>query len=243
MNRPSPREIFRRTASRIYCFADSPDLCRRLLAAGGRIIQLRHKSASDAEFRDLALRMQALVRAREDALLIVNDRVDIALAIGADGVHVGQQDLDAREVVRHAPPGMVVGVSARTPEEARRAEAAGATYVGTGSIFPTATKDDAPVIGLEGLRRVVAAVRIPVVAIGGITQATAREVLAAGARFCAVISAVNRAPDPAEALRRLLAACEEPPGDQGDEGGRGDGQEGSVAGSERGEGGGPAAGA
>ena len=243
MNRPPPREIFRRATARIYCFADSPELCRRLLAAGAQVIQLRHKTASDAEFRDLALRMQELVRAREDALLIVNDRVDIALAIGADGVHVGQRDLDASEVVRRAPPGMVIGVSARTPEEARRAEAAGATYVGAGSVFPTATKADARVIGLEGLRRVVAAVRLPVVAIGGITQATVGEVLAAGARLCAVISAVNQAPDPAEALRRLLAACAELPGDQGDERGRGGGQEGGVADREGGQGGRPAAGA
>ncbi len=216
MSRPSPREIFRRTTARIYCFADSTAMCRRLLEAGARIIQLRHKSASDAEFAEIARGMQALVRTREDALLIVNDRVEIALTIGADGIHVGQQDRDAREVVRRAPPGMVIGVSARTVEEALRAEAAGASYLGVGSIFPTATKTDAQVIGLEGLRRVVAAVRLPVVAIGGITPETVPAVLAAGARFCAVISAVNQAPDPAEALRRLLAACEKTPQEQGE---------------------------
>ncbi|MEJ5357179.1 MAG: thiamine phosphate synthase [Desulfobacterales bacterium] len=212
MNRPTPREIFRRTRARIYCFADTPALCRLLLDAGARVIQLRHKTAPDDEFRDLAREMLKQVRACEGALLIVNDRVEIALSIGADGVHVGQEDLDAREVVRRAPPGMLVGVSARTPEEARRAEAAGAAYIGAGSVFPTGTKRDAKVIGLEGLRRVVEAVSLPVVAIGGITEASVREVFAAGARFCAVISAVNQAPDPAAALRRLLAACEKFPG-------------------------------
>lgn len=214
MKRPAPREIFRRTRARVYCFADTPALCRLLLDAGARIIQLRHKTASDDEFREIAREMLVRVRDFEDALLIVNDRVEIALEIGADGVHVGQKDLDAREVVRRAPPGMIVGVSARTPDEARRAEAAGAAYLGVGSVFPTGTKSDARVIGLEGLRRVVAAVSLPVVAIGGITEASLREVLATGARFCAVISAVNQAPDPAAALQRMLAACEDLPADE-----------------------------
>ncbi len=178
----SPKDIFRRSPQRIYCFADTPELCR--------------------------------VRTVEDALLIVNDRVEIAREVGADGIHVGQEDLDCREVVRRVPPAMIVGVSARTPDLARRAAAAGATYVGAGAVFATATKPEAEVIGLKGLSAVAASVEIPVVAIGGITLEAVRPVLAAGARYCAVISGINDAPDPALALARFLAAAAALPPDQ-----------------------------
>jgi len=114
-----------RHPGRIYCFADTPEMCRVLLEAGARVIQLRHKTAGDDEFRRLARAMLAEVRRFDDALLIVNDRVDIAIEVGADGIHVGQEDLDAREVLRRAPQAMILGVSARTPAEARAAAAAG----------------------------------------------------------------------------------------------------------------------
>jgi thiamine-phosphate diphosphorylase len=198
-------DIFLRTPSRIYCFADTVELCRILLNAGARIIQLRHKTADDADFRRLAVEMLSCVRSFEDAVLIVNDRVDIALEIGADGIHVGQEDLDFREVVRRARPSMIVGVSARYPDEARAAAAADATYVGAGAVFATPTKPEAVVIGLQGLQAVVAAVDIPVVAIGGITLEAVRPVLETGVRSCAVISGINDTPDPAAALRRFLA--------------------------------------
>jgi thiamine-phosphate pyrophosphorylase len=201
----SPKEIFQRGPTRIYCFADNVVLCRTLLAAGARVIQLRHKTADDAAFRRLAAEMLICVRSFEDAVLIVNDRVDIALEVAADGVHVGQEDLDFKEVIRRARPSMIVGVSARYPHEARAAAAAGATYVGAGAIFATPTKPEAIVIGLQGLQAVMAAVDIPVVAIGGITQTTVRPVLSTGARYCAVISGINDDPDPAAALRRFLA--------------------------------------
>lgn len=205
MNNRNPRNIFLRNPGRIYCFADSAALCRRLLDAGARAIQLRHKTAGDPAFRRIAAEMLALVRSVKDAVLIVNDRVDIALEIGADGIHVGQEDLDYRQVVSRAPASMIVGVSARTPELARAAASAGATYVGAGAVFATPTKPEAVVIGLPGLREVIAAVDIPVVAIGGIVAGNLRMVLEAGARYCAVIAAINDAPDPAAALRRLLA--------------------------------------
>ena len=204
MNRRNPKDIFRCNPGRIYCFADSVVLCRTLLEAGARVIQLRHKTADDAVFRQIAAEMLALVRSVEDAVLIVNDRVDIALEIGADGIHVGQEDRDYREAVKRAPASMIVGVSARTADLARAARRAGATYVGAGAVFATPTKPEAVVIGLPGLREVVAAVDIPVVAIGGIAAANLRAVLAAGVRYCAVISGINDAPDPAAALRRLL---------------------------------------
>jgi thiamine-phosphate pyrophosphorylase len=207
-------DTFLRAPSRIYCFADTVDLCRTLLDAGARVIQLRHKTADDAAFKRLAVEMLACVRSFEDALLIVNDRVDIALEVEADGIHVGQEDLDFREVIRQVPAEMIVGVSARYPDPAQSAAAAGATYVGAGAVFATPTKPEAVVIGLKGLRAVVAAVDIPVVAIGGITHGGIRPVLATGARYCAVISGINDAPDPAAALRRLLAESASFPTDQ-----------------------------
>ena len=209
------KDVFLQGPGRIYCFADSVALGRRLLEAGARVIQLRHKTADDAAFRELAAEMLACVRSFGDAVLIVNDRVDIAIEVEADGIHVGQEDLDFREVIRRVPGEMIVGVSARYPDPAQSAAAAGATYVGAGAVFATPTKPEAVVIGLKGLRAVVAAVAIPVVAIGGITHGGIRPVLAAGARYCAVISGINDAPDPAAALRRLMAESASFPTDQG----------------------------
>jgi thiamine-phosphate pyrophosphorylase len=208
------KDIFLRTPSRIYCFADTVERCQTLLNAGARVIQLRHKTADDAVFRRLAVDMLACVRSFEDAVLIVNDRVNGAIEVGADGIHVGQEDLDVREVVRRARPSMIVGVSARYPDEARAAAAAGATYVGAGAVFATPTKPEAVVIGLQGLQAVTAAVDIPVVAIGGITLEAVRPVLETGARSCAVISGINDTPDPAAALRRFLAESASLPIDQ-----------------------------
>jgi len=205
------KSIFLNHPGRIYCFADTPGMCRVLLGAGARVIQLRHKTAGDEEFRRLARAMLAEVRRFADALLIVNDRVDIAIEVEADGIHVGQEDLDAREVLRRAPQAMLLGVSARTPAEARTAAAAGADYIGAGSVFATPTKADAVVIGLPGLREVAAAVELPMVAIGGITRANLRSVLQAGVRYAAIISDINAAPDPAAAYRELAALSAEFP--------------------------------
>jgi thiamine-phosphate diphosphorylase len=202
---PTPKERFNKNPGRIYCFADSVALCEKLLAAGARVIQMRHKTAGDREFTRIATGMLERVRRYPDAVLIINDRVDIAVHIGADGVHIGQEDEDTRQVLRRVPQEMIVGVSARYPDLAVKAEKAGATYVGTGSVAATPTKSAAVVIGLAGLRAVIAAVKIPVVAIGGIAAANIRQVAGTGARYCAVISEINSAPDPAGAYRELEA--------------------------------------
>ncbi|MFZ0135066.1 MAG: thiamine phosphate synthase [Desulfobacterales bacterium] len=154
--------------------------------------------------------MQERVRRYPDAMLIVNDRVDVALEIGADGVHVGQDDEAYGKVIGRVPPGMIVGVSARFPAPAIAAEKAGATYVGVGAVFATSTKPEAVVIGERGLRAVVDAVTIPVVAIGGITVDTALQASACGARFLAVLSDINAQREPAEAYRRLEALLHRP---------------------------------
>jgi thiamine-phosphate diphosphorylase len=127
---------------------------------------------------------------------------------------VGQQDEDVRRVVERVPPETIVGVSARYPDLAQAAEAAGAAYVGCGTVAATATKADAVVIGLAGLRAVTSAVTVPVVAIGGISANNLRAVLAAGARYCAIISEINGSQDPAAAYRQLEALTVFPPDQQ-----------------------------
>jgi thiamine-phosphate pyrophosphorylase len=199
----SPKDIFLSCPSRIYCFADTVKMCRTLLEAGARIIQLRNKTADDTAFKQIAREMKSLKQQYEDTVLIINDRVDIAVEIDADGIHVGQKDEDFKEVVKRVPGGMIVGVSTRFPQLAAAAEETGATYVGTGAVFPTPTKPDAPDIGIEGLRAVIETVSIPVVAIGGITAQNVQAVCRAGARYAAIISDINGAPDPGEAFKTL----------------------------------------
>jgi thiamine-phosphate pyrophosphorylase len=206
----NPKEKFYRSATRIYCFADTVALCEKLLNAGARVIQLRNKSADDKTFRNIAAEMLTHVRRFDDAVLIVNDRVEIAIEIGADGIHVGQKDEDYRSVIRRVPEGMIAGVSARYPDLAEAAVRAGATYVGTGAVFSTPTKPDAKVIGLDGLLAVVERVTIPVVAVGGISEKNIRQVLSTGVRYCAMISEINRAVDVKATYCRLAAACSNP---------------------------------
>lgn len=174
------------------------------LGAGARAVQLREKTLPPRDILPLARRLRAETR-DAGALLFVNDRLDLALAVNADGIHLGPDDLPLRAARRIAPPGFLIGYSARTPATARSAIAAGADYIGCGPVFRTTTKKGAAApVGLDGLGAVAAAVPAPVVAIGGITPARAGGVFAAGAAGCAVVSAVMAAPDPARAVRELL---------------------------------------
>lgn len=183
---------------------DPAPVLEAVLGAGVRAVQFRAKAVPDG----LAYRLARAVRrltAHHGALLVINDRLDLALAVDADGVHVGQDDLPA-DVVRRLWPDGLLGVSVRTPAEARAAEAAGADYVGAGALRSTATKDDARVIGLQGLERVAAATRLPVVAIGGITVADLPVLRRAGMAGVAVASAIARAPDPGRAAAAFVRA-------------------------------------
>ena len=186
------------------------DVVREALAAGAPTVQLRLKSASARELLEAAQTLMPIVRSA-GALFIVNDRLDVALAAGADGVHLGPDDPPVKDVrrVADARSGVadtfIVGYSTDTTDEAARAEAEGADYLGVGAVYATANKSDAgDVIGLEGLRRVVKAVSIPVVAIGGITPERAPAVAKTGACGSATIGAVMSAAEPAEAVRELL---------------------------------------
>jgi thiamine-phosphate diphosphorylase len=170
------------------------------------VIQLREKRLPDRELVTLA---RAVVRATRgtETLFIVNDRPDLASEVGADGVHVGRGDADARAARAAVGPGAIVGVSANTPGEVEAAARAGADYVGVGPIYATATKPDARApIGTDGLRGVAGACGLLTVAIGGITRASAPEMIDAGADYVAVVSAICHADDPVRALDDFLTA-------------------------------------
>ncbi|MCJ7629173.1 MAG: thiamine phosphate synthase [Longimicrobiales bacterium] len=177
----------------------------QVLRAGVRAIQLRDKAASARALLNQALRLREQTR-EWGALLFVNDRFDVALAAEADGVHLGPDDLPVETVRKAAPRGFLIGASTDEPEMARRAEAAGADYIGCGAVFPTSTKTDAgEVIGVEGLARVAAAVDIPVVGIGGVTVGGARRIAEeSGAAGVAVISAIMAAKNPGAEASRLM---------------------------------------
>src|SRR5512142_28370 len=174
---------------RVYVItADVPQLGRThedvavsALAGGAGVIQFRDKEVGDEDFTAIAHRLQHLTR-KYNVRLIINDRVEIALAIGADGVHVGQHDLPFAEVKARARPGMIVGVSATNYGEAAQLVGSGADYLGVGPVFVTPSKTHAtPPIGVEELARICRDSTIPVVAIGGITEANLPSIIAAGA--------------------------------------------------------------
>jgi len=176
-----------------------------VLEGGCRMVQLREKRLPPAALHPLAQDLRR--RCREGGcLFIVNDRVDLALAVEADGVHVGQDDLPAGEARRLLRPGMLLGVSTHDVEQARRARDDGADYVAVGSMFPTRTKPAFQLVGPDLVRRVRPDIPVPLVAIGGITPDNVTQVIQAGADAVAVISAVCAAPDPASAVRRFLEA-------------------------------------
>lgn len=190
------------------------DLAEAILAGGARLVQLRIKRESTRRFVEIARAVKSLTD-RYAAMLIVNDRVDIAQLVRAAGVHLGQEDLRAEEARRWLGSDKVIGVSTHNPTQALEAIGCGAAdYLGFGPIFPTTNKiDPDPTQGIEGLRRVREHCQLPLVAIGGITEETLNQVLAAGADAVAVIGAIAQRANPREATRILLdqarSACAE----------------------------------
>lgn len=175
----------------------------QLAAGGATLLQLRNKRGSA---RELLAQARELRRALPDLTLIMNDRADLCLAAGFDGVHVGQDDLSPAGARTVVGPERLVGVSAHNPEQLREADEGAADYVAIGPVFATSTKERPdPVVGLEGVRAARAATRKPLVAIGGITRANCREVIAAGADAVAVIRDLAGGPRAAaeEFFRRL----------------------------------------
>ena len=174
------------------------------IAGGARIIQIRDKNASDRKFYEDALELRRITR-DAGALFLVNDRVDIAAAVGADGVNLGQTDLPVAVARGILGKGVLIGTSADSIQQAAEAVEDGADYIGFGPVFPTTTKLDAgPVSGLDTLRRVCESASVPVVAIGGISLANIASVKSAGAACAAVISAVVCADDITLATAALI---------------------------------------
>jgi thiamine-phosphate pyrophosphorylase len=186
------------------------DLLRLLdaiLDGGCRMVQFRDKHTRLAELYPVAGTLRERCR-RAGAVFIVNDRADLALAIDADGLHVGQDDLPAAVARRILRPGMILGVSTHEVGQARQALTDGADYIAVGSIFPTGTKAGFQLVGPELLRTLRPEIPAPLVGIGGITEDNAGQVIGAGADAVAVISAVCAAPDPEAAARRLMERLE-----------------------------------
>lgn len=183
-------------------------IAERALAGGADVIQLRDKGMEGRALLEHARAIRALTK-KAGKLFIVNDRLDVALLSGADGVHLGQEDLALADARALAPKGFLVGVTVHDVPEAKEAEKGGADYLGLSPIFATGSKSDAgDACGLGTLRNVKRAVSIPVVAIGGISLENARSVLEAGADGLAVISAVVSQPDVEAAARKLKAVID-----------------------------------
>lgn len=200
-----------RDALRLYLVTDPVlcgsrgvlDVCRKAMAAGVGFLQLRDKTAST---RNLVEQAKALTRLsnHHHALFVVNDRVDVALASGAHGVHLGADDMPVATARRLMGPEALIGASVRTPEEAVAAWNDGADYLAANIVFHTPTKPDPrEPLGLSGVTLLAGATPLPLVAIGGINITNARSVIDAGAAGIAVVSAIMSAPDPALAARQL----------------------------------------
>ncbi len=185
------------------------ELARRAVAGGADTIQFRQK-AGGVRHKLHEARRVAAVCAEADVPLIIDDHLDVALAVGADGVHLGRRDFPIGEARQILGPGAILGATATTAQHARRAETAGADYVGFGPVFPTRSKDrPAAVKGLRGLTAACRAVDIPVIAIAGITPERVRPALEAGAYGVAVLSGVVCADDPEAAASRFRRALDE----------------------------------
>ena len=191
---------------RLHVIVDSLPLADAAFRGGAPAVQIRIKEASDAAVLAESQRIVALARA-SDAAVIMNDRADIALAVGAHGVHGGGDDLPISVLRRLLGPEALVGGTARDPDTALRHQADGASYLGVGPVYTTATKVGLPEpLGPAGVEKVAAAVDIPVIAIAGITAARVPELLDAGAHGVAVIGSVAHTANPAAATAELLEA-------------------------------------
>ena len=178
------------------------------LKGGVTCIQLREKQLDDREFLQEAIAIQALCKSY-GVPLIINDNVEVALACGADGVHVGQRDMEAHRVRQLVGPGMIVGVTAATPQLALQAQAQGADYLGVGAVFGSTTKLDAKPLARETLEEICKLVEIPVVAIGGIDRQNILQLAGSGVAGAAIVSGIFAAPDIEGRCKELRALAEE----------------------------------
>ena len=183
------------------------DVVRESLDGGVTFLQLREKELDDETFLKEAKELKALCR-EYDVPFVINDNVDIAIKMDADGVHVGQSDMEAGDVRAKLGPDKIIGVSAQTVEQAVLAQKRGADYLGVGAVFPTGSKDDADDVSFETLKAICEAVTIPVIAIGGITKQNTMELKGSGICGIAVISAIYAAKDIKGAAAELKEVTE-----------------------------------
>jgi len=183
------------------------EAANQIISGGAKIIQLRDKLLSKKELLPIAYQLRKLC-AEHNVLFIINDYLDIALAVDADGLHLGQNDLPIKVARQLLPIDKILGGSVTTVEQAITIESEGADYIAVGSVYPTKYKETATVVGLERLRQVRQAISLPLVAIGGINKDNAAAVMAAGANSVAVISAVLEAESPEEAARQIINRLE-----------------------------------
>lgn len=179
------------------------EIIEKAIEGGTSIVQIREKEGESLDFYNLALKVKKIT-SKYNVPLIVNDRVDVALAIEAEGVHIGQTDLPADITRSLIGDKMILGVSASTIPEAQKAEEDGADYIGCGAAFPTSTKDDATSITKEQLKEVANSINIPTVAIGGITEENAGELAGTGIAGLSVVSAIMNSDNPKKASENLL---------------------------------------
>ncbi|WP_458456026.1 thiamine phosphate synthase [Methanobrevibacter sp.] len=194
----------------LYLVTDKSDDVEKFLETieeaikgGVTVVQIREKTAETLDFYNLALKVKDITT-KYNVPLIINDRVDVALAIDADGVHVGQSDMPCditRELIGNDK---ILGVSAATIPEAKKAQKDGADYIGTGAVFPTATKDDAPKITKKDLKEIANSIDIPVVAIGGINLNNAHELKDTDIAGISVVSAIMSSDNPKKSSEELL---------------------------------------
>jgi thiamine-phosphate pyrophosphorylase len=184
----------------IYPVINSLEVLEAAIAGGARVVQLRDKEKSKREFSELAKKFREIT-AQQGVMLIINDHVDVAAAVEADGVHLGQGDMPAKEARKLAPQ-LIIGVSTHNEDEAVKAEKDGADYINIGPIFKTRTKDMEP-IGIESIKGISSGITIPFTVMGGINLGNLDQVLGEGARRIAVVSAITEADDPAAATREF----------------------------------------
>ena len=185
-----------------------PEVAEEVLQNGATFLQVREKGMDHAAFLAEAGELKALA-GRYHVPFVVNDSVEVALACGADGVHVGQSDIQDRDIRALIGPDKILGISANTVDTAVAAQKAGADYIGVGAVFGTTTKKDAKNLTVEQLRAICSAVDIPVVAIGGISADNILALRGSGVDGVAVVSAIFAQPDPGAATERLRALAEE----------------------------------
>jgi thiamine-phosphate diphosphorylase len=183
-----------------------PEVVKKAVIGGVTCVQIREKSADTRDFIDIAIAVKNIL-AEYDVPLIINDRIDIALAVNADGVHLGQNDMPLYMARKICGPDMIIGISSESQDDAVEAEMKGADYIAVSPVFSTPTKTDTVLpLGLSGITNIKKSVKIPVIGIGGINLSNAAAVIKSGADGIAVVSAIMAADDPGKAARELRAA-------------------------------------